>query len=183
ATGLDADNALVIDAGREIRFDPAPDFHGTPGTLDVRLADGDSIDAITESTGAGDLKDLSSEGGTGETGRWSADTVTIQTSVDPVNDRPESDDAQLAPIDEGNLAPSGETIGNLFGGVFDDATDDQSAIPGGGNSSTALGGIAIVGNDATAAQGTWQYSSDGGANWNDISTSVSDSDAVTLAND
>ncbi len=42
ASGLDANNALVVDASREIRFNPAADFHGTPGTLDVRLADGDT---------------------------------------------------------------------------------------------------------------------------------------------
>ena len=186
ASGLDASNALVVDASREIRFDPAPDFHGTPGTLDVRLADGDPIDTISESAGAGDLKDLSSEGGTGETGRWSADSVTIETNITNENDPPSATgDATLPAVDEDATDPTGDTVTNLFGGVFDDSTDDQSGITGGGDASTSLGGIAIVGNAADAgSEGTWQYSTDNGTSWTGIPEgSADDTSAIILPND
>ncbi|MAT50657.1 MAG: hypothetical protein CMK32_05685, partial [Porticoccaceae bacterium] len=181
-SGLSTSSALVVDVSRAIRFNPAADFHGTPGTLQVRLADGDGIDAITASTGAGDLKDLSSEGGTGTTGRWSAGTVTLQTEVAPVNDRPEAADGVLGAIDEANLNPVGDTLENLFGTGYDDSRDDQTGIAGGGDSSTAFGAVAITGNAATAAQGTWQYSVDGGSSWTDIATNVADDNALILAN-
>jgi len=183
-SGLDASNALVVNASREIRFDPAADFHGTPGTLDVRLADGDTIDTINESADANDLKDLSSEGGTGEMGRWSADSVTIQTSVTNENDPPSATgDATLDSVDEDATDPAGDTVANLFGGVFDDSTDDQTGI-GGNDASTSLGGIAIVGNAADAGtEGTWQYREDGATGWTTIPQGTNDdSNAILLSN-
>ncbi|MEF8843520.1 MAG: Ig-like domain-containing protein, partial [Haloarculaceae archaeon] len=182
-SGLDASNALVVDASREIRFDPAADFHGTPGTLDIRLADGDTIDTINESADASDLKDLSSEGGTGEMGRWSADSVTIQTSVTNENDPPSATgDATLPAADEDATDPTGDTVADLFSGVFDDSTDVQTGI-GGNDASTSLGGIAIVGNAADAStEGTWQYSTDNGGSWTDIAT-PGDTSAIILPND
>ncbi len=184
ASGLDDDNALVVDVAREIRFVSAADFHGTPGTLQVRLADGDAIDTITASTGAGDLKDLSSEGGTDQTGRWSAGTVTIQTSVANENDPPSGSDATLAAIDEDNTTAGGDTVANLFSSVFSDATDDQSGITGGGDASTTLGGIAVIGSSADAAtEGTWQYSTNGGGSWTDIPQSADDDASAILLPD
>ncbi|WP_324751965.1 Ig-like domain-containing protein [Roseovarius sp. Pro17] len=181
ASGLNVGNALIVEASRDIRFVPASDFHGTPGTLDVRLADGDSIDTITASTGAGDLKDLSTEGGTGQTGRWSAGSVTIQTTVTPENDAPTGSDTTLAAIDEDNITPSGDTVSNLFTGGYDDSTDDQTSIPGGGDTSTPLGGIAIISSAANAAtEGTWQYRQDGAVGWTDVPQGAGDDTSATL---
>jgi len=183
-SGLDADGALVVNASREIRFDPAADFHGTPGTLDVRLAD-NSTDLSSEvSTGAGDRKDLSNVGGTGETGSWSADSVSIQTNVTNENDPPSAtDDATLPAADEDATDPGGETVANLFDGVFNDSTDDQTGI-GGNDASTSLGGIAIVGNAANAStEGEWQYSTDSGGNWNDISQGAADNTSAIILPD
>jgi VCBS repeat-containing protein len=182
ATGLSASNALIVDASQAIRFVPAADFHGTPGTLNVRLADGDSIDTISASTGAGDLKNLASEGGTDETGRWSADSIVVQTTVANENDRPSASDTTLTAVDEDNATSTGQTVGNLFSSVFDDSTDDQSSIIGGADASTTLGGIAIIGSAADAAtEGTWQYSIDNGATWTDIPQGANeDTDAILL---
>jgi VCBS repeat-containing protein len=175
--GLSATTALVIPADREIRFVPAADFEGTPGSLSVRLADGST--AITSSTGAGDLKNLTTDGGVGTTHAWSTGNVTISSVVDPVNDRPTATgSASLAAIGEDAANPPGNTVTNLFAALYGDATDNQTAIAGGGDTSTAFGGIAVVGNAATAAQGTWQYNTGGG--WVSIATTVSGSTAVLL---
>ena len=75
-------------------------------------------------------------------------------------------------------------MGNLFSPVFEDATDDQTGITGGADASTPLGGIAIIGSAADAAnEGTWQYSTDGGASWTDVAQGANDdTDAIVLPN-
>ncbi len=177
-SGLSTANALVVSASSEIRFVPVADFQGTPGSLLVRLADGSDL-TITTSTSAVDLQDLSSDGGIGTTHSWSTADVTITTVVDPVNDRPTATGtATLATIAEDLANPPGDTVTNLFSGLYGDAVDNQTAISGGNNTATAFGGIAVVGNAATAAEGTWQYNT--GSGWVDIATSVSDSTAVLL---
>ena len=69
-----------------------------------------------------------------------------------------------------NSSPSGAAISSLITGT------QYVSILG-----HTLGGIAVVGNAATAAQGTWQYSSNSGATWSNIATSVSDSSATIVA--
>src|SRR5262249_22135081 len=54
----------------------------------------------------------------------------------------------LSAVLEDTLDPAGDTILNLFGGVFGDA--DGTTIN--------TGGVAIIANAATADQGTWQFS-------------------------
>ncbi len=174
-SGLGTSSALVVEASRDIRFVPAPDFHGTPGTLDVRLADGDTSAAIVASSSAADLSDLASNGGTDPTGRWSAGTVSIDTSVSNENDPPQAADVTLAAIPEDTANPPGDTVANLFGPVFDDTTDDQSGIPGGADASTALGGVAVLGSAADpVSEGVWQYSINGGTSWTDIPQGADD---------
>lgn len=177
-SGLSTTTALVVPADREIRFVPVADFQGTPGSLLVRLADGSDL-GITTSANATDLLDLSTNGAIGTTHAWSTGDVTISTVVDPVNDRPTATGAAtLATIAEDPVNPPGDTVANLFSGLYGDAADNQTAISGGNNTSTAFGGVAVVGNAATAAEGIWQY--DSGSGWVDIASSVSDSTAVLL---
>ncbi|MGK0547937.1 cadherin-like domain-containing protein, partial [Halomonas cupida] len=185
AGGLSVGSALVVTADTNIRFNPADDFFGEPGALDVRLADGDASQSIASGVqnGSATLSDLSTNGGTGETGRWSAEAVGLNITVSNVNDRPVGENASLEAINEGNLDAAGNTVENLFGGVYSDATDDQTALGGGGDATTDFGGIAIVGNAATSDQGTWQYSTDDGANWTDLATNLADDNATTLAGD
>ncbi|TNF63064.1 MAG: hypothetical protein EP307_05735, partial [Rhodobacteraceae bacterium] len=152
-----------------------------PGTLSVRLADGDPIAPIAASTGAGDLKALATEGGTTQTGRWSAGSVTLQTAVTGENDPPTAADATLAAVAEDSAAPPGASVAALFAPVFGDAADNQSAIPGGGNASTALGGIAIIGSAADPlSEGAWQYSTDGGGSWTAIAQGADDDTTAIL---
>ena len=183
ATGLADATALVVRSDREIRFKPAADFHGTPGSLQVKLAD--SSTAIVESSIATDTKNLATNGGKSKTGAWSANAVTLTTSVTAVNDAPtilnSTTAASLTSINEDPLNPSGNTVSTLFSSKYQDSTDDKTSITGGGNSSTVFGGIAITGNAATAAQGVWQYQPNGSSTWTDIpTTGLSDTSAILL---
>ncbi|MFT3802298.1 MAG: cadherin-like domain-containing protein [Burkholderiaceae bacterium] len=181
-------NALVLSASDRLRFVPAPDFHGTPNALSVRLIE---TDANADGSGpsvpaAGATVDLSGAHATGGASRYGGDVIALTTTVTPVNDRPVlSGDASLATIDEDAppAALPGRTAAELFGSVYDDGRDDRTGIPGGGNGATAFGGLAIVGNAATASQGAWQLSIDAGASWTTVPTDVADGAALLIPAD
>ncbi|WP_417821546.1 cadherin-like domain-containing protein [Terasakiella sp.] len=63
--------------------------------------------------------------------------------------------ASLSAIDANVASPTGETVASLLSSKYSDEEN------------TAFGGVVIVGNAATSAQGIWQYSTDGN-NWFDI---------------
>ncbi|RST46380.1 cadherin-like domain-containing protein [Variovorax sp. DXTD-1] len=185
AVGARSDaNALVLASSAQLRFVPAANFHGTPNALTVRLVETDAnSDSATTDPVSGAVVNVSGAGNGGTT-VYSATTVVLSTSVANVNDRPTAADAVLTTgieDQQGQPAPAA-TAASLFGAGYGDATDDQRAITGGANASTTFGGIAIVGNAATAAQGTWQYSTDG-TTWTNVPTGASDSDALLLAPD
>lgn len=187
AVGARSDaNALVLAASAQLRFVPAADFHGTPNTLTVRLVETDAnADSATPDPVSGSSENVAGTGNGGTT-VYSAATVVLSTSVANVNDRPTATDAVLAAgveDEQGQPAPAATTA-SLFGGTgYGDVTDDRSAIAGGGDAATAFGGIAIVGNAATAAEGSWQYSTDNGASWTSVPAGASDSNAILLPPD
>ncbi|MGB7248169.1 MAG: DUF4347 domain-containing protein, partial [Phormidesmis sp.] len=79
-------------------------------------------------------------------------------------------DATLAAVNEDTTDPAGETITNLFNGLFSDP-----------DAGASLGGLAIVGNTANATtEGAWQYSTDG-TSWFDVSTVADDATALVLS--
>src|SRR5262245_48433194 len=89
-----------------------------------------------------------------------AETATANVTVSPVNDAPNvvnGNTESLATILEDAPNPPGSVISTLLGGHFSDADD---AVPG-GSSANAFAGIAVSANAATAAQGAWQWSTDG----------------------
>ncbi len=183
-SGLSETAALVFPSDRAVRFVPAADFHGTPGSLNLRLAD-NSTPGLSTSTTAADRKNLSTTGGTSATGAWSANTVPLSTTgITPVNDAPRAlnpaTPVTLASIAEGNLTPPGDLASNLFGSRYNDDTDDQTSITGGGNTKTPLAGIAIIANAANpTTEGKWQY--DNGSGWVDVPTvGLSTSAALVL---
>jgi VCBS repeat-containing protein len=176
--GRDTAHGLVLGADTLVRFVPAANFHGTPNAMTVVLVDdSDGGNGSTVPT-TGTEVNLSGAGATGGTTRYSTGTVVLSTSVDNVNDRPTVTVAVIT-TNEDDPNPPGRTVTSLFGGTYSDSIDDQRSIPGGGNAATAFGGIAIVGNGATADRGVWQYSLDG-STWTNISTSVSDAAALLL---
>ncbi|WP_295449369.1 cadherin-like domain-containing protein, partial [uncultured Thiodictyon sp.] len=178
-SGLLSDtNAILISANAQLHFVPAANFQGTPGSLTVRVAD--NSQTLVTSTNAADLKNL---GAMPATGSWAQNPLTLTAAVANVNDAPTitvGGAQPLGPVLEDVLTNSGATVNSLFGGRYSDAADNQSAITGGGNAAGAFGGVAIIGNAATAAQGTWDYSTDNGVNWTSIGTGISDLTAVLL---
>ncbi len=184
ASGLSDNTALIFDATSQIRFVPAADFFGTPGTLTVRLADASVDLSAAVSTSDSSTADLSSSGGTDTSGAWSVGTQTIAIDgVTNVNDRPTAQATTLDATTEDNTNPSGATLVTLGFG-YSDATDDNTPVTGGGEADTAFGGIAIVGNSADAAtQGVWQYQLSGSSVWVTIDSGASeptDSAAILL---
>ncbi|MFN8753663.1 MAG: cadherin-like domain-containing protein, partial [Betaproteobacteria bacterium] len=117
---------------------------------------------------------VNDQGLTGE-GVPGVSTSTVAVTVTPVNDRPTASGTTLAATAEDTADPAGAALSSINFN-YSDATDNQS--PNGGNTATALGGYAIVGNAATAAQGQWQYNTGGG--WINVPTTASDSQAVVL---
>ncbi|MCO5090808.1 cadherin-like domain-containing protein [Bosea sp. (in: a-proteobacteria)] len=168
-------NALYLDAGAQIRFAPAADFHGTPERLTVRLAE---TQASPPATGA--VRNLSAANATGGTSHYSAGAVVLETTVANVNDKPGLGPGDLTAVNEDEANPAGETVSVLFGALYSDATDDRSGIAGGGDAKTPFGGIAITGNAANpATEGRWQYSLDGTV-WSYVATDVGDGNALLL---
>ena len=168
-SGLSDTNALVLPNTATLRFEPAPDWNGTPGSLTARISDGTGG---LPPTGASDIST-----GVGGTGQWSAGTISIGTTTPPVNDAPvASGETRLPDIRQDTGSPPGASVKDLFKGNFDDSRD---AVPG-GSSANDLAGIAITGNASNPTQGEWRYSLDGGSTWSGIPTTVGDGQAIIL---
>ena len=190
-SGLSDSNALVLSSSAELRFVPAANFNGVPGQLTTRLIDSSNTAVTNAVTGAqlaaGDMAlasvDVSGSHNGGSTA-VSARTVALGIDVTPVNDAPiASGTATVGPVNQSDRNPAGTSVTTLFGGDFDDHADQQqSATNPAGSTANALAGIAIVGDGATAQQGAWQYSSDGGKTWTNVPASgLSDGNALVLA--
>ncbi|MBP2296082.1 hypothetical protein [Azospirillum rugosum] len=163
-------SALLLSADAKLRFVPAANWNGTTPALTVRLVD-DSQGTL--SSGRVDLGT-----GVGGTTAYSAGTIALTGSVIAVNDAPVAmgTTATMAAIAEDTINPAGATVTSLFSALFSDATDAVS----GGSSANGFAGIAIIGNGASAAQGTWQYWT--GTAWTAVGA-VSDGSALLLAAD
>jgi hypothetical protein len=79
----------------------------------------------------------------------------VRLTVSAVNDAPvrTGPAANLAAVSEDSSDPADDSVSNLFGSLFHDV--DGTMI--------ASGGVALIGNSATASQGSWQISSGGGS--------------------
>ncbi len=171
AVGTASDgNALLLSADTMLRFLPVANWNGQPPSLMVRLVD-DSHGAIV----SGDRVDLKSLG-VGGTTPYSVSAILLDSHVTAVNDAPVATGttATLAHIAEDTANPAGTTVSALFGSLFSDPTD---AVAGGSTANT-LAGVLVIGNAATAGQGSWQYWT--GAAWTDIGA-ASDSNGLLLA--
>ncbi len=179
--------ALYLDKTTEIRFVPSLNFNGTPGALSVRMVDASVADAANGNPGKPgtnySVHDLSGAGKTGGNTCFAASDVTLNTFVRAVNDAPvvktPGTPVVLAAVNEDATNPGGSTIPALFGGKFDDATDNQKT-PGGSDASGAdtLAGVVVTGNAATADQGVWQYKN--GSSWVDLPGGLSESNGLFL---
>ncbi len=88
--------------------------------------------------------------------------MPLTTTVVAVNDAPVVSGTATIPSTED--ASTGATVANVLTQIS--YTDGTDTIPS-GSTGTPAAGLAITGNASTAAQGTWQYTTDG-TTWVDI---------------
>jgi len=95
------------------------------------------------------------------------DTITVNVTVDPINDQPALDnstDLVFTTIDEDETDNAGDTVSALLASGAGDPITDVDTDPE---------GIAITATDT--ANGTWQYSLNGGSTWNNFPAVMADS--------
>ncbi|HDS8579529.1 TPA: tandem-95 repeat protein, partial [Klebsiella variicola] len=170
-------SSLLLDKTARVRFVPAANFFGTPAALTVRLVETNSNNDTTSTTATPTSGLVTSTATNGGTSRYSARTVTLSTSITGVNDRPVLTGSM--PVTMVEDTPQAVTLGSLLSGKYNDDTDNQSAISGGGNASGAAGFVAITGNNTSTSLGHWEYSTDG-STWQSLGTDYSDSNALVL---
>ena len=161
-------SAFRLTASTAIRFAPVTDFNGPAPTLTVRLIDG-SGGGFANGGGF----NASSNGGATAV---SSGTVVLSHTVTAVNDAPTilgGSTVSLASVAEDSTPGAGETISSLFASSFSDAKDAVS----GGSSANTFVGVAVRGNQSSAAQGVYQYFD--GSTWQDL-PAVSSSNAFVL---
>ncbi len=137
---VSASSALLLDGTAQIRFVPDADYNG-----DATFA----FKAWDQSTGASGATGVYTVGNSA----FSAATETASVTVTAANDAPVLDTAGnpvLSAIAEDTTAPAGDTVSSIV--VDGSITDIDGAV---------AVGIAVVGVDD--ANGTWEYSTDGGA--------------------
>lgn len=163
-------SATVIPAGSSLRFVPSANFNGQAPNITAVLID-DSNGPVSFATGV----NLGTIGGTSP---YSSATVVLSHSVTAVNDAPvASGSASLPAILEGNMEPSGATVAVLFSLNFSDATDNVI----GGSTANTLAGVAIRSYAEDVSKGRWQYSTDNGSNWTNLSAIEPGSDVSAFA--
>ncbi|PIX02367.1 MAG: hypothetical protein COZ79_02095, partial [Hydrogenophilales bacterium CG_4_8_14_3_um_filter_62_83] len=144
-------------------------FTGTKAALNAALASLTFTPTANINTvGGGNEQPLAitvnDQGNTG--GGAQTDTKTVLITVTPVNDAPTHTAPGTTAVslsvseDTPEASVPGDTVANLYATLFSDATDQVT----GGSDANMLAGVAIYSNNATT-HGTWQYSTDGGANW------------------
>lgn len=167
---------LAADANTRIYFKPTGDWHGGPiaAALTVRAWD-------TTSGSNGGTADLSVPGtSTGAATAFSTATDTVALTVTPVNDAPSLSGTNTLPaVTEDNTSPAITAANIATALTYGDATDNQTGNAG-GTTATAHTALAIVGNAATAAQGTWEYTLNNGTNWTAVATTVGNTTAIVL---
>ena len=106
------------------------------------------------------------------------------TWLTTTNHGPQDADARIfsdvGPISNG----AGSKLTDIFDNTVPASGTAISSLITGGQYNSILGhpfaGVAIVGNAATAAQGTWEYSTNSGSTWTAVSTTVSDTNATII---
>jgi hypothetical protein len=140
---VSAVQARLLPASYQIRFVPA--LHWT-GQASVIFAGWDGSRAQV-----GGLASTAPDGGTAA---FSIAPAQGNVAVTPINHAPTwlPGSAALTPGTPGNVNPAGDSVTSIFAGSFRDVESGTAA------------GVAVAGLTGTS-KGTWQYSTDGGADW------------------
>ncbi len=170
-TNLDvlADDSILPDVGETLTI-TAVSAGSDGGTIAI-AGGGTSIDyaPATNFTGDETFTYTINDGTVG-----SDDTATVTVTVTSVNDAPVLDntgDMTLTAVneDDTSVTITGATVADIISSAGGDRITDPD--------SGAVEGIAVVGADR--ANGSWEYSTDGGTNWSLFGT-LSDSSATLL---
>ncbi|WP_119680974.1 DUF4347 domain-containing protein [Indioceanicola profundi] len=162
APPLSASNALLLHSDARVYWQPSPNLNGT-------VTDALTFRAWDRTNGSnGDTANTTVNGGNTA---FSVATDTVAVTITSVNDAPVlTGGGTLAAISEDAPNPPGAALNSLGLTVSD--VDAGSSVSG----------FAIVGNTANSAtQGTWQYSTNGGANWHNIGTVNDSTNALALS--
>jgi Ca2+-binding RTX toxin-like protein/6-phosphogluconolactonase (cycloisomerase 2 family) len=129
--------------------------------------------------GTDTLTMVTSDGGSTGSGGTLSDTDVRTINIAAVNDAPIASSSAAATQILEDSTPAGQTVSALFGGAsnYSDATDQVT----GGSSADAFAGVIITDNVATPASGVWQYSTNGGTSWTNITTGVTAATGFALA--
>lgn len=166
-SSVSTSNALVLKPADYLAFYPALNYNGVPPALSVHALDDTYAGGFT----INNSKVYLNVGIRGGTTPISDTAYLVSASVTAVNDSPTITDTTLTAILEDTTNPPGDTIGNLFNPGFVDV-----------DAGSSLAGIGIAADSTPVAQGRWQYSTDGGANWfNTTVTTLSPTSALMLS--
>jgi hypothetical protein len=157
---VSAASALTLSATTQLRYVPNGQ-NGETATLSFRAWDG--ISGTASSNGVRHLSDTSTNGGSTA---FSSGTAQAAIIVSSVNDAPVLTPTAptLTGLTDSDVNNVGQAVSSFLGGVSD--------VDNG-----ALTGIAITG--LNAGNGTWQFSVNGGASWQNVGA-VSFSSALLL---
>jgi hypothetical protein len=151
AVGSPSDAAAVVvaPAGR-LRFLPAADYNGTPGTLSVRL-----IDSSGGAVATGATANVSTNGGSTP---YSAATVPLTTSITPVNDPPVVATNETTPLNYvENAGPvpvvPGLTVSDIDSPTLVSATVTLTGFVAGQDALAFTPGVGITGTFANGVLG------------------------------
>jgi len=144
--------ALLLPPSAQVRFQPAPD---ESGTVSIPWQAWDQTQGA-----AGMLYDITASG---DPFAFSTATATATLTITPASQVPiwSGSSAALTPVLPGTYSltgsqPAGDSVAAIFGAFFVDGTNTNPAV-----AVTALTGT---------ANGTWQYSRDGGTTWTSFGT-------------
>jgi VCBS repeat-containing protein len=148
---LSPTNTYLVSASDSLRFVPAADYSGTPGSIVVLLVD-DSAGAVTTGTRLD-----SSLTGSGGTTRYTNSTVTLGTSITAV------EDAAVAVDDTDTVAEAGTLSGTVFANDSDPdgpalAVEAVNGAPGDVGVQITLASGALL---TLNADGTYTYDPNG----------------------
>jgi len=155
--------AVLLDGAATIRFVPNANYYGSAGDVTFR-----AWDQSTGSNGQAGV-DVSTNG---TTTAFSSDFETATLNVMAVNDAPILDNTgtmTLTTIAEDATNPTGDTVAAIILSATGDRVTDVDP--------SAVEGFAVIGVDNT--NGTWEYSTDGGAGWTAFGA-VSSTEATLL---
>lgn len=161
-------SATLLSANAKVRFIPSANYTGS-ATMWFRAWD------ASDGNNSGDTGvNTVPNGGTNAFSGGAAETATVAVAAAGGNNRPVLDNSSeiaLTTIQKNDVNSSGQLVSSIISGRFSDSDSDPA-------------GIAIVGvdNGTGGAKGTWQYSTNGGVSWQNITHYAYD-DATLLAAD